>query len=159
MRQIWEWLQHFQYPDDRLLIHLRSAHRLEIHYPAAWGVVAADAAWRDYLRSRLRRHILWLAFYEILSPLTLILAPLPGPNVVGYWFVYRAVHHLLVVIGVVRARRERIPTTLVPSGELDITLQDAERDGGTHPHEVLSREQPLVDEFLGRSHSDGKVES
>jgi membrane protein implicated in regulation of membrane protease activity len=37
---------------------------------------------------------------------------LPGPNVVGYWFVYRAFCHLLVLLGIRKARDEFERTTV-----------------------------------------------
>jgi hypothetical protein len=55
----------------------------------------------------------------LVAPLTVVLAPLPGPNLVGYWFVYRAVHHGLILTGLGRARRGLIDMTFRPDDTLD----------------------------------------
>ena len=52
---------------------------------------------------------------------------LPGPNLIGYWFAYRAIHHPLIVWGIRRVRRNAIPTELHPSRALDLPIErDAE---------------------------------
>ncbi len=54
------------------------------------------------------------------APLTVLLAPLPGPNLIGYWFAYRAVHHGLILHGRhCKALRGRIETRLCPDPRLD----------------------------------------
>jgi hypothetical protein len=150
-RRVWGWLQRFRHPDERLLVHLRSATGLEIRYPATMGLAEARLAWDEYLKRRLVRHFLWFAVNLLLSPITLLLAPLPGPNVIGYWFVYRAVHHFLVLIGLRRAKGGRVATTFHPSVELDVPLVETERNGDPHPAFGCSPEH--LDEFLGRSSS------
>ncbi|MEJ7711591.1 MAG: hypothetical protein WKF84_17425 [Pyrinomonadaceae bacterium] len=38
-----------------------------------------------------------------MAPIPLVLAPVPGPNVIGYWFWYRAICHALALMGIRRA--------------------------------------------------------
>jgi hypothetical protein len=50
---------------------------------------------------------------------------LPGPNVIGYWFVYRTVCHGLALIGVRRARRREVVTELESSRVLDLPIEES----------------------------------
>ena len=66
----------------------------------------------------------------------MLFAILPGPNLIGYWFAYRAIHHSLVVWGIRRVRRNQIPTELHPVAALDLPI---ERDGdGKVGHAALT---------------------
>ncbi len=84
------------------------------------------AAWFDYLAGRRRNHLLWLVVNLIICPLSVLLAPIPGPNLVGYWFVYRAACHALALIGVQRACDRRVETSLIPTGVLDAPMGRAD---------------------------------
>jgi hypothetical protein len=61
-----------------------------------------------------------------------IFAILPGPNLIGYWFAYRAIHHALVFWGIGRARRNTIPTELHPVMALDVPIEDDESGKARH---------------------------
>jgi hypothetical protein len=111
MRRVWDWLQRRVHPDEPLLVRLRTARAIEIHHPAALSTQEARAAWSDYLARRQRRHLPWLILNTLLAPLTVLLTPLPGPNLVGYWIAYRAVRHLLAILGAQRALSGRVETT------------------------------------------------
>jgi hypothetical protein len=112
-----------------LLARLRSADVIELHHPSAMDAAEAEAAWSTFLAVSRRRHWPWLVVNALVSPLTVLLAPLPGPNLVGYWFAYRAVHHLLILVGVRRVRAGRVTTRFRPAEALDRPLrQGAGRD-------------------------------
>jgi hypothetical protein len=132
VRRAWEWLQKRTSPDEPLLRSLRSAESIELVHPSSLNEEAARERWDCYLGSRSRRHTFWLIINSIFSPVTVLLAPLPGPNVIGYWFVYRAVCHLLARLGIRRARRDEIPTEFISSSELDgvFVVGDEERIAG-----------------------------
>ncbi|MDX6694231.1 MAG: hypothetical protein QOF02_1834 [Blastocatellia bacterium] len=125
VRRTWEWLQQRTAPDEPLLRALRGAKAVELVHPASLEADAARERWKDYLASRGRRHLFWLIINAIVSPLTLVLAPLPGPNLIGYWFVYRAICHLLARQGSSRARSGEVATAFVSSSELDETFAAA----------------------------------
>ena len=116
MRRVWDWLRRRMHPDEPLLIHLRTAHAIEVHHPAALSTQEARDAWSDYLARRLRRYLPWLILNALLAPLTVLLVPLPGPNLVGYWIAYRAVRDLLAILGARRALSGRIETTFHGGG-------------------------------------------
>src|SRR5262249_40718301 len=104
-RRTWVWLHSWAHPDESMLVRLRSARRIELHHPASRTDAEVRALWRDYLNHRWWRHLLWLSLNSIIAPFTLLLVPLPGPNVIGYWFAYRAIHHALIVWGIRGVRR------------------------------------------------------
>lgn len=125
MRRAWEWLQRRTAPDEPLLRSLRGAQTIELLHPSSLSEDEVCEHWKCYLKSRSRRHTFWLVVNALFSPLTLLLAPVPGPNVIGYWFVYRAICHLLARLGIRRTLNGEINTTLVASDELDGTFAAA----------------------------------
>jgi Mitochondrial K+-H+ exchange-related len=119
MRRAWEWLQKRISPDEPVLRSLRGARAIELYYPSTFAEEETRTLWRDYLKERQGRHTFWFVVNALVSPLTLLLAPLPGPNLIGYWFVYRAVCHLLARLGARNARSEQVTTSFVSTGALD----------------------------------------
>ena len=71
----------------------------------------------------------------MIAPISVLFAILPGPNLIGYWFAYRAIHHSLVVWGIRRVRRNKIPTELHPIRALDLPVEMAK--DGKHAHAAL----------------------
>lgn len=119
VRRIWEWLQKRIPPDEPVLRAMRGAHEIKLYYPLGFGEAETITLWKVYLKSRQGRHMFWFIANTLVCPLTLVFAPLPGPNVVGYWFVYRAVCHLLARLGARHARSERVETEYLSATELD----------------------------------------
>jgi hypothetical protein len=119
MHHVWDWLQRRVHPDEPMLVRMRSTLTIEINHPASLSSDEARVAWAEYLVAQRRRYLPWLIVNGLVSPLTVLLAPLPGPNLVGYWFAYRAARDLLALLGVRRARLERVPTHFRPSETLD----------------------------------------
>jgi Mitochondrial K+-H+ exchange-related len=135
MRKVWDWLHKLVRPDEAMLARLWSARRINLHHPAARSEVDVRAHWQNYLKRQWRRHLLWFAFNAAIAPPSVILAFLPGPNVIGFWFAYRAVHHGLVVWGITRARRNLVPIELHALESLDVPI---EHDGeGNARHAAL----------------------
>jgi phosphatidylglycerophosphate synthase len=118
-RRVWEWLHRHTHPDETLYARLRTARAIDLNHPAAMETPAVDAAWAAFLARGRRRHWPWLVVNTLVAPLTIVLAPLPGPNVIGYWFVYRAVHHLLILHGLRRVRAGRVDVRFHALAELD----------------------------------------
>lgn len=119
MRRIWEWLHRRTSPDESLLRQLRGANTIQIFHPTMMTPEQTRTFWLRYLAHRQRRHIWWFIINTLISPLTVLLAPLPGPNVIGYWFVYRAVCHLLALLGVRRACSQQVVTSFHAASALD----------------------------------------
>lgn len=122
VRRMWQWLQRRTAADESLLRRLRVARRIELYHPATMTAEDVRETWAHYLASRRRRHVFWLTINLLIAPVTLVLAPIPGPNLIGYWFAYRAVCHALAVLGVRRAQAADDEMRLHPSVELDNAL-------------------------------------
>lgn len=110
-RVVWDRLHRGAYADEPLLVRLRTAVALEIAHARSLARDDARQLWEDYLGSRRRRHGLWFTFNVAVSPLTVLLAPLPGPNLIGYWFAYRAVRHGLILSGLRKVKRGHVRAT------------------------------------------------
>ena len=99
----------------------------------------------EYLVDRQRRHMIRLAINLLVSPLSVLLTPIPGPNVIGYWFVYRAICHALALIGVRRAKQGGLMTILHASEVLDRPI-----DGENCPSIGEQLDLKGLDEFVDR---------
>jgi hypothetical protein len=129
VRRIWEWLQKRIPPDEPALRALRGVSAVVLHHPPTFTEAEAQELWRSYLKSRQGGHMFWFVINALVSPLTLLLAPLPGPNVIGYWFVYRSTCHMLARLGARNARSEQVTTEFLASDALDgaFGAEDKER--------------------------------
>ena len=132
VRRAWDWLHTLLRPDEPMLARLRTARSIELHHPAARSEGEVLAKWRNYLTRQWRRHFFWLGFNAVIAPISVILAPLPGPNLIGYWFAYRAVHHTIVVLGINRVQRKLIPIELYPIELLDQPIEDDGEGNARH---------------------------
>ena len=131
-RQVWAWLHRRTHPDETLYARLRTARAIDLNHPAAMETPAVDAAWTAFLSRGRRRHWPWLVVNALVAPLTIVLAPLPGPNLIGYWFVYRAIHHLFILHGLRRVRAGQVDVRFHAVAELDRPL-GSRRDPGSDP--------------------------
>ncbi len=149
LRRAWDWLHTWTRPDEPGLARLWSTHELVIRHPAHLAPGVPPQIWNFYLRGQFWRHLLWLVVNGVIAPLSVVLAVLPGPNVIGYWFAYRSIHHGLVCWGIVKARRSLIPITFDPNPELDAPIElDAE---GKPRHVVLDGTLARLEEHVRSS--------
>ncbi|MGH9897654.1 MAG: hypothetical protein ACRD4L_02220 [Pyrinomonadaceae bacterium] len=129
-RRIWNWLERLQSPDESMLRTLRNASAIKLHYPEHLTSDTVDRKWTRYLASRRRRHTIWLILNGLVTPISLLLAPIPGPNVIGWWFLYRAICHLLAFLGTRNAARlkptyhpvDSLNEVISPSNTSNITM-------------------------------------
>lgn len=119
---LWNWLNRRPPPDEPLLRVLRRASALEVVYPSSMTESHARHEWHRYLGKRLREHLITLGWDLALAPFIALLMFVPGPNVIGYWFLYRILMHVLAMRGVWRVRRHWIPITYTGSKALDVRL-------------------------------------
>ena len=153
VRRIWEWLQKRIPPDEPMLRSLRGVRAVVLHHPLTFTEEETRSLWAVYLKSRQGRHMFWFVINALGSPLTLLLAPLPGPNVIGYWFVYRAVCHLLARLGARNARSEQFSAEFLSSAALDgaFSAADDERIVSLSSRFGLNG----LDDFVKRTASKG----
>jgi Mitochondrial K+-H+ exchange-related len=133
-RRNWDWLHSFFHPDESLLVRLRATKRVDLHHPASRNADSVAESWQGYLRRKWRRHLVWLSVNSVIAPVTLVLLwPLPGPNLVGYWFAYRAIHHWLIVRGLGAVKRGRTPTRYHAESSLDQPIDRDQNGKARHP--------------------------
>lgn len=136
----WNWLHSFIHPQESMLIRLYWAKRIDLYHPASHSA-EIRTIWHTYLWGRAWRHMIWLGIDATIAPFTLLLAPFPGPNLIGYWFTYRAIHHGLIVLGIRRARFEKVPTALIASEALDYPVHRDDEGKPAHSFLQDSRHQ------------------
>lgn len=139
----WNWLHSFSHPDEAMLAQFGSVDEVVVHYPASLPLPRVQKAWRRFLSSRSRSHVFWGVVNAIATPLGALLAILPGPNVVGFWFLYRAIYHYLAVRGIRRVRRRKVPTRWRAEEKLDTPV--AHDPGGEPGHDALAAGSKLGD--------------
>jgi len=149
LRRCWDWLHSWSHPDEWMLSQLRSAQVIELHHPASRTGDEVLEIWQKYMSQQTNRHVAWLAINGVIAPFSVIFAILPGPNVIGYWFLYRAIHHMLVVWGTVRVRRGVVPIKLHPRNALDVPV-DRDLEGKTS-HAALAGTGERLTEHVARS--------
>jgi hypothetical protein len=151
MRRLWDWLHSFAHPDEAMLVRLRTAKQIQLQYPAGRTEVDVAGVWLGYLNQQWWWHGLWLIVNGTIAPFAAFLAILPGPNIIGYWFLYRAVHHGLVVWGISRVLKRTIPTEYHALEQLDIPVEDDASGKATHP--ALRPDAAALDEHFARGRS------
>ncbi len=126
LRELWHWLHRNTFPDESALTRLRTTSGVEIVFSPPLSEDDAQRVWRQYLAARQKRHAWWLGFNAVIAPFTVLLGPLPGPNLIGYWFAYRTVLHTMILVGLRKTRRGKVPTAFSPCGTAvcgDVTPQ------------------------------------
>jgi hypothetical protein len=103
--------------EQRLLWHLRHCTEATLIYPSDHTAEAALERARSILARDRDKHRFWLIVDAILLVLSGALMVIPGPNLIGYYFVFRVVGHALAWKGA-RQGLERVKWTLVPSEPL-----------------------------------------
>jgi hypothetical protein len=141
MRKAWDWLHTLSHPDERMLARVRSARSITLYHPASRSDIDVRSHWRNYLAREWRRHLFWLVINAMITPAAALLFILPGPNLIGIWFAYRSVHHLMVVWGLTRARRGLILTELHAIKALDLPIENDENGKSRHRAVEDSEEQ------------------
>jgi phosphatidylglycerophosphate synthase len=148
-RRSWDWLHSRARPDEAMLARLRSTRQIDLHHPASRSEDAVSGIWHRYLAQRERQHVVCLVCNGTIAPFALaLLWPLPGPNLIGYWFAYRAIHHWLVVRGIKLVRLGWIPTRFHEEATLDLPI-DLDETGKAR-HEAIAGEGLRLDDYLNQ---------
>jgi len=85
--------------EQRLLWQLRGRSSTELVYPDDLSEAQSRELLRRQLNRDFERHRFWLAIDSLGLVGSAVLALLPGPNLVAYYFVFRIVGHFLSVRG------------------------------------------------------------
>jgi hypothetical protein len=85
--------------EQRLLWHLRRQTDATLYYPDDLDESAAMSILRSQLSRDFDKHRFWLIIDGILFAISGLLALLPGPNLLAYYFAFRLVGHYLSMRG------------------------------------------------------------
>ncbi|HEY7501631.1 MAG TPA: hypothetical protein VH740_24130 [Vicinamibacterales bacterium] len=85
--------------EQRLLWHLRSQTEACLYYPDDLDEARAVAVLKTQLKSDFEKHRFWLAIDSLLFIVSGLLALVPGPNFLAYYFAFRLVGHYLSLRG------------------------------------------------------------
>ena len=94
---------------------------------------------RAIFRDRYYHHMRWLLVDAILLPLSVLIAPLPGPNVIGYYLLFRVVSHWRSFRSASRALIEDIDVQVSDhAGEVNTMLRKS-KDIRTALHDLRKK--------------------
>lgn len=116
--------------EQRLLWHLRRQQRVTAFHPDDLSETQAMTIVRDTLKRDMSRHRRWLVIDLVGFVISILLVPIPGPNLFFYYFAFRVVGHHLSVRGA-RNGLERVAWQICASESL------------TDLRRAASLEQPL----------------
>jgi hypothetical protein len=103
--------------EQRLLWQLRGCREATLVHPSDMGREEALTLTRRELKRDRDRHWWWLAADATLLVLSGVLAIVPGPNMIAYYFAFRVVGHYLSIRGA-RQGLSRVTWTAEPSPAL-----------------------------------------
>jgi len=127
--------------EQRLLWNLRRESSVVAAYPEDLSLDQALTLIRRTLQRDYERHRLWLVVDSILLILSGLLAILPGPNIIAYYFAFRVVGHWLSMRGASQGL-QRIEWTGRPCEPLAELREVAALEGearNRRVHEIAAR--------------------
>ena len=87
---------------------LRHADEIVFVHPTTLSFKELETSWTVYLESRFQRRMILFVLYLLILVPSIMLAMIPGPNLIGYWVSYRLVAHAMVLYSLIRASKNRI---------------------------------------------------
>jgi hypothetical protein len=127
--------------EQRLLWRLHGRSTAALVFPRDLSKDEADAVMRRSFQRDLDQHWFWLAIDGVAFVLSGLLALIPGPNLVAYYFAFRLAGHYLSIRGA-RQGLDRIQWTFEPSQDLEDLRQAialGRRDRQARVAEIASR--------------------
>lgn len=126
--------------EQRLLWHLRSAEAATLHAPDDMAGDDALGILRNGLRRDADRHFRWFVVNLVALIASGVLFFVPGPNLVGYYFTFTTVGHLLSWRGAARGHKTVAWTvagsTVLTGLRAALALRSPEREA--HLHDAAS---------------------
>lgn len=134
-RKLMRWIVE-RAAEQRLLWHLRTAAAATLHVPSDLTADTALGILKDGLKRDADRHFRWFLVHLVLLILSGVLFFIPGPNLVGYFFTFTTVGHLLAWRGAARGGTA-VAWSVVPNEALAdlrtvLRLDAVERDRRLH---------------------------
>jgi len=121
--------------EQRLLWHLRGQTLAHLVYPDDLSDAQARQLLRRTLTRDWERHRFWLFVDGICGMASLLLVLIPGPNVIGYYFLFRILGHYLSLRGA-RQGLSKITWSVEPNASLTM-LRAVVRHGSTGRAEIV----------------------
>lgn len=81
------------FASDRFVRRLQRFRKITVLLNQPIDPAVIRARMKDMLRDRSYHHLRWLIVDLLLLPLSLILMPIPGPNLIGYYLLFRIYSH------------------------------------------------------------------
>ena len=137
--------------EQRLLWHLRTQTDACLHFPDDLDQTAAVGILRRSLGRDFDKHRFWLAIDSVGFVISGLLALVPGPNLLAYYFAFRLVGHYLSLRGarqglaVVAWRHE--PSAPLTELRRLLALDRGSREGRVHAVAATLRLEHLVTFF------------
>ena len=100
-----------------MLWHLQGQTEVRAFHPDDLDGTRALLVIHELLQADSKRHRRWLGLDTIFLLLSLLLTPVPGPNVLGFYFAFQVVGHLLSIRGARQGLRQ-VTWNLRPSRPL-----------------------------------------
>jgi hypothetical protein len=117
--------------EQRLLWHLRGRDEARLIYPSDLAEAEATRILKASFQRDRDAHLRWLVFDSLLLVASGLLAIVPGPNLLAYYFAFRVVGHYLAWHGarhgLDRVRWAARPSDALASLRPALTLPRAER--------------------------------
>jgi Mitochondrial K+-H+ exchange-related len=132
----------------RLFWRLRKESDLTLFFPDDVSAERADDIARAILRREASRHLKWAIVDGLLLAVSGIVAIIPGPNVIAYFFGFRFVGHVLsrrgATHGLNRVRWRSEPSSQLSILRQAISLTAADRERRVHQVAAALRLQHLA---------------
>ncbi len=122
--------------EQRLLWHLRTADVAALQAPDDLSADEALAVTRAGLRKDSDRHLRWFLLNLVALILSSVFFFIPGPNLIGYFFTFTTVGHLLAWRGAARGERTVVwhvtPNTVLTELRAATRLPSPEKESRVH---------------------------
>ena len=132
--------------EQRTLWALRVVEAATVRMPTSLATGEAHSLVRAALTHARRHHLRWLSVDLVCFVLSGVVAIVPGPNLIAYYFAFRVVGHLQSYRGA-RQGLERIAWSFVPDSGLSelATLVDVPRASRAQRVEAIAQRLELAD--------------
>ncbi len=139
-RRILRWVVE-QIAEQRLLWHLRRTEHVDVQAPSDLDPGRAGQIVREGLQRDADRHFRWLLVHSVGLALSIVLIPIPGPNLIGYYFTFTVVSHFLSMRGARRGLKQ-VRWHVTPNATLSelrevLSLRPPLRE--RHVHDIAER--------------------
>lgn len=134
-------------PQERMVKALNCRRSFRVWHAAGSD---PDFLFRDFLKAQAFKHSLWLVVDGLATLLALLLMPIPGPNVLGWYPFLRSVSHYRALKGIRRAWKRRSEEMRFRESS-GLTALELNVSGGSQPGPSTERlDIEGLEQFLAR---------